>query len=40
MLDVLFKLITALQVASALAALVTVFKPGVCERTGTGRFAP
>ncbi|WP_435060398.1 hypothetical protein [Streptomyces sp. bgisy060] len=33
MIDVLFTLITALQVVSALAALFTVFKPGISERT-------
>ncbi|MFF3957369.1 hypothetical protein ACFYY1_29770 [Streptomyces sp. NPDC001890] len=33
MSDVLFTLITVLQAESALVALVTVFKPGVSERT-------
>ncbi|MFI0813637.1 hypothetical protein [Streptomyces echinatus] len=35
---VLFLLITVLQVASAVAALFTVFKPGVSERTRQTAF--
>ncbi|MCZ1012007.1 hypothetical protein [Streptomyces lydicus] len=38
MIDVLLKLITALQVASAVAALVTAFKPSVSERTRKAAF--
>ncbi|MER5615949.1 hypothetical protein [Streptomyces sp. NPDC002215] len=38
MFDVLFTLITVLQVVSAVAALVTVFKPGVSERTRKAAF--
>ncbi|MCX4681679.1 hypothetical protein OG413_41495 [Streptomyces sp. NBC_01433] len=39
MSDILFTLITALQVVSALAALFTVFKPGTSERTRHRAFS-
>ncbi|MEU6293081.1 MULTISPECIES: hypothetical protein [Streptomyces] len=38
MIDILFMIITVLQAASSVAALVTVFKPGVCERTRQRAF--
>ncbi|MDF3303059.1 hypothetical protein [Streptomyces tropicalis] len=38
MIDILFMIITVLQAASSVAALVTVFKPGVYERTRQRTF--